>query len=472
METQQPTQSEDTVSMSASTEVSTEAKTEKPKYTLPDPLHTFVEDQAAPTRIQVTLPKDKMKVEMDAQWNQFLESLTDGQIKALTKGGYRKITKERVFKKFGGMENFYTEMLHDAVRVEAVKKGRDVLTTASIAAQEVDHGFVVQAVVYLEPTVKFVNTPPATFKVRMAELTDQTVQTKVDQRFKQLQEQHALFVPVTRSKDTGGLRDGDYVTLTLEAYIKEDSKLEEVKAFAMKNQRVQYNGNANQAKPFFLDRELALTGGELGTSANSWDVPAAEEGQPAQPFTGKHFYTAITIEKVEQRELPAIDDELAVSTNWESLAQMKTQFTKDAEDELTREREDFVTRVVLNSLMQNSTVSPIPEIWARRRADSLVAQQVKQFGGEKRLCQMFGVADTGQLNAMHYNQLRNSLRMQLVLRAWGILHNVPGDTSLGATQEYTQALEKHILNTIEIEDAAEGQLQDLVQWWPEAVKEA
>lgn len=418
---------------------------------IPEPLDVYIEEQAAPIRIQITLPSDKMNEQLDAKYNIFIENLTPAQEKMLLKGGRRQITKGRVYGKFGGFTGFYSDILHEAVMREVAKKGiGEVLTVYSIESQDMPQGFVIQSVAYLEPTIVFKTPPPPTFSAYMPPLTDEDTKKRVDTRMKGIQEQHAVY-----TLDTSGLpiRPFQHATISLKTEV--DGK--PFVPFTWTDQRVEFEGPSGQ-KPFFLDR---LIGGHVASDIIEFDFmqPQVDAEGATLPFGGLRLQGTIIIHSIHDKATPPVDDELAISANYETFAQMLGQFTKDAEDELTKEREEITVGLVGRSLGEAATVSPVPELWARRKAEELIKQQMQQFNGsEKQLLQQAGVASIDQLQGMHYQNLRHQLRMQLILRKWGIMHNVPGDHSLSGTHKYVVAVTRHILNTMDYMDADKTEL--------------
>lgn len=455
--------------------MTTATELETKHYPSLSPIHVFVEEQAAPVRLQVSFAPDKMREVMDERFNKFVADLSDGQRKSLLKGGYREITRERVYKRTGGMVAFYSDIFYNEITRYFSGTGQEVLTTASLEADDVGHAFVLQSLVYLEPTVAWKHRTPATFRVNMAELSDKEVDNRIAHRLSQIQESQAVYTPVLRT-NIGPL---DYLTVTLETFIDGVRS----SPFSWTEQKIQLGGNGGQPKPWFLEAELQkLVDVEDVLKVGPWPfdftppkhdgVDEAGDSIPV-PFGGQRIHGSFQIHKIQTKEVPKIDDDLAVSAGYESLAQLTGNLKKEVEDAVIESRERHVLTVIQRALLDQSTIGPVPELWATRKAAELIEIQLSAFNGsEQKMLNRFGIKSRDQLMNIMYNELRQQLRLQLAERSWGITHGIEGNKTLNATHQYAAAVEKHILNTVELLDVPENSPVTVEPWWPVSSGEA
>lgn len=161
-------------------------------------------------------------------------------------------------------------------------------------------------------------------------------------------------------------------------------------------------------------------------------------------------------------KLPEVNDDLAISAGYENLAHMRTQFETDAEGQLTRERETNLTELLVGEILKTTHVDPIPDLWAHNMANNLVDILARQAGGEKQLLAQFRAETREQLVSMQVPQLRRQLEVNLALRHYGIKHGIQGETDLNSTTNYAQAVQRHIINVVEIVDGTPGELPALI----------
>lgn len=411
----------------------------------PPSIHTNLMEGAPPINVNVQVPADTIKKLFDDYWDSVKDNIPEG-LKAKALKGHRQITRERIVQVAGGRERFYHPVITKIVMEEVAansavldltnREAREVLTITSVGVTDGgDKGaWGINAVVYLEPkvTLLFPVTSDLKFKAKVPSIDDTKVLEQVNHRLVEIQGNFAVYEPVER--DTPAV--GDWVTITLK-YSFDGKPAPEIK-----DQRVEYTAPTD--KNFSVANLLPFVKTKGIPTVFEYVQPGAA-GQTDHVFKGTIEVTAI-----HSRKLTAMDDNLAIDAGFKTYVQMFNQIKKEVEDQITKNVENQTTNAIVRNLMEQSTVSPVPETWAANKAEELFQHQCDQFGGETKLLKMMR-ATKDQVLSYHAINVSNQLRMNLVIRALGRAMKIEGDTTLGSTYNYADSVRKHLLNTMVVE---------------------
>lgn len=155
-----------------------------------------------------------------------------------------------------------------------------------------------------------------------------------------------------------------------------------------------------------------------------------------------------------QHKVPEINNDLAITMGYETLAQLEGTVKKQVEDKFTRDREDQSFEAVREFLFEKVKISPIPDSWRIFKAQEAYNNSKNRFKSEADFLKTVGSNDRKSLINYYSQQIAATLAEQIVFRSWAI-NVVVGDSKLEHLYEYTNQVRKHVLKTMEI-DEVEG----------------
>ncbi len=128
----------------------------------------------------------------------------------------------------------------------------------------------------------------------------------------------------------------------------------------------------------------------------------------------------VTLKDVKQRDLPALDDDLATSVSeFDTLAELRDDITNTIREGMTAESDGYLRATVLDSLAQELS-TPVPEVLVSVRVREMVRRMVRDLEARGIDADQY-LAATGQsseqLVAMFTAEATDSVRKDLALEA-------------------------------------------------------
>jgi hypothetical protein len=149
--------------------------------------------------------------------------------------------------------------------------------------------------------------------------------------------------------------------------------------------------------------------------------------------------------KQEEFKQPEINDDLAVSAGFETLAQMRSTYEREAEDSLTHQREERVAALILQHLGELCLMTPLPESWRQYKAVELYQGNVSMFKSEAEFIKQSGYSNRDTILSVISASVTQRTIHHLIWRAWGRFHGIEGDSSLTNMHQYADAMRSLIL---------------------------
>ena len=417
-----------------------------------------VVQQASAFTVSIAVDNEVATKRFDKYWNEVKDILSQDLVKAALKGGFRKVTRNRVVKVAGGKGVFYAPVLGDLITEYLDTQERQALAINSVNMVEDDiaGAIMIEASVFLEPTVTWKKKPgidePLTIK--MHKEPPNLIEMLVDQELKNKQGSSAVLEPLP---DSTKIETGHVVIL--------DAKSEEI---LVDGTTVEWKPGCFSMNKWLIDESTVKSPEIIRVliGAAKDDVRAVEFvlNEKFGTEAGKTVRATLKVKDVLKCTMPAIDDDLAKTNGYDSLNIFRQALTSGMTKQLIQERETIKKQLIVNALANQDTVAlePLPIEWLRakgqekyfegRRLVKTEEELVAQFAGAK-LFNGSPVEDRGTVVRFLAERAAKELIEDLVVRSWGKLKGIEGDTTLKNLGKYNEAVSAEILKIVVVEEA-------------------
>lgn len=325
----------------------------------------------------------KLTIEVSAdELEKAMESAYQKNKNKISVPGFRKGKAPRkMLEKLYGAEIFYedaaNELIPDAYEKALEECEEEIVSSPKIDVTQIEEGkpFIFTAEVALKPPVTL-----GKYKGLKVEKADLTVTDKeVDEQIEKERENSARTITV----EDRPVKDGDITTLDFEGFVDGEA----------------FDGGKGTDYPltigsgaFIPGFEEQLIGAEIGKEVQV-NVTFPEDYQAAD-LAGKAAVFQCTIKSIQEKELPALDDEFAseVST-FETLAEYREDVKKGLEqkkaDAAKRAKEEAVIEAAVaeaqmeipDAMIETEQRQIVEEFSQRLQMQGLSMEQYMQFAG-------------------------------------------------------------------------------------------
>ncbi|MFW5843381.1 MAG: trigger factor [Spirochaetota bacterium] len=317
----------------------------------------------AERKLTVTIDKKTLKEEYHTLLNKYAKT---AMIKGFRKG---KVPPEVLERKFGESIRAEVEQqvleeglkeAFDAVEEKPIPYARPVLDGEPEFALESDYTFSVRYDVFPEVTL-------GEYKGLEVEVPKVSVTKEDEEReLKAIQEQNALVV----DKTEGAVEKDDIATVN---YWEVDEEGNEVPETRREDYVFTVGSGYNYYK--FDDDILGMAIGEEKVIEKEYgdDVEIEE-------LKGQKKRVAVHVKSLKQRDIPAIDDDLAqdVSDKFETLDDLKKDIRERLQKSVDARLKEIKSQSLLNQIVENSTLE-VPKSMVDAELSSMWRQFVQRF---------------------------------------------------------------------------------------------
>lgn len=287
--------------------------------------------------------------------------------------GFRKGKVSRsVFNRMYGEEALYEDTVNDLLpsNYEAAvqEAGIDPVSQPKVDIESMEKGqdWVIKAEVTVKPEVKLGQYKDLKVEKQEREITDQDVEDRLQRE----QDQHAEMV----IKEDEPAAEGDTVVIDFEGFVDGES-FEGGKA---ENHSLELGSNA-----FIPGFEEQLVGVKAG---DNLDVTVTfPEDYQAEDLAGKEAVFKVTVHEVKEKELPALDDELAkdLDDEVETLDELREKYHKEMQESKEKAAQDAVEESAIKQAVDNAEVVELPDVMIQdevKRAKDEFLNNLQQQG--------------------------------------------------------------------------------------------
>ena len=357
------------------------------------------------------LEKNMAKLTIEVSAAEFEKALEDAFLKNKNKisvPGFRKgkVPRQMVEKMYGP-EIFYEDaanaLIPDAYSKALDECEEDIVSSPEIDVTQIEKGksFIFTATVALKPEVKLGKYKGVKVEAAEVTVTDEEVDAKIEKE----RENNARTIEVTDRP----VKDGDMTVLDFEGFVD----------------GVAFDGGKGENYPltigsgaFIPGFEEQLVGAEIGKEVEV-NVTFPEDYQ-AEELKGKAAVFKCTIKEIKEKELPALDDELASEVSeFDTLEEYK----KDVKETLTIEKEKAAREAkeaaVIDAIIADSDMD-IPEAMVTTQQKQMIdefAQRMQMQGLSMEQYFQFTGATLDKMMEQVKPQAETRIKSRLVLEA-------------------------------------------------------
>lgn len=317
----------------------------------------------------------------------------------ITMQGFRKGKVPRVLiERMYGPEVFYEDAANSIIPTayeEAIKESElDIVSMPNIEVVQIEKGkpFIFTAEIATKPPVKLGEYKGLEVEMPSVSVSDEEVEAELEK----VREQNARLLNI----DDRPVQDGDITNIDFDGYVDGE----------------QFEGGKAEGYSLTIGSNSFIEGFEeqiIGKNLDEeFDVNVTfPEEYHAEELQGKPAVFKVKINEIQEKELPKLDDDLAMDvsefdTIEEYQEDIKSHLLEDKQKELKREKEDKVVQKVVD----NSEID-IPELMI----DTQTRQMVDEFA-QRIQSQGISVEQYFQFTGTNSNQLMEQMKPQAIAR--------------------------------------------------------
>jgi len=223
--------------------------------------------------------------------------------------------------------------------------------------------------------------------IRVKQKKARVPKTEIEGILTRLQEENALWIPVERA-----VRMGDQVTLDIVGTTDGESSTNQ--------EDLTLEVSEQMTPPAFGENLVGIKSGET----KEFDVQYPEDFRD-EDLAGATVHFRVTLKTVKEKELPALDDELAQTVgDYETLAQLRAKVKDQLRQQKEAKAKDAATEDAMDTLVKQATIE-YPNVAVEREVDAMVRSSERKL-------QQQGFSLEGYLSMSHktLSQWREELR--------------------------------------------------------------
>lgn len=422
-----------------------------------------IKQQASTHAVSVVLPKEELEKKFDVYWDSVKDIIPDSLTKAAQKGGFRKASRQRIIKAAGGRRQFYKPTLMEVVEEFLDTQPRQALAfnDVELTEEHVTEGEItktncrVTGLVYLEPEIRWKKKPgiDEPLVIPMVKEPANLVEMLVQE---ELQNKQASSVVLTPLPEETLAEDGQVAVVSARSWVvAEDGTATQWDPGTFKMNKWLISGE--------IIKQPEIHAGILGMKAGETKDMTFTTNERFGSDANKNIRLSLTINGITRKDTPAIDDDLAKTSGFDTLAAMKESLTAAVTQKLNSQRERVRHLSILNVLANPEVVEvdSIPFVWMAQKANQLYMEGRQYVQSETDLVSRFNgamsmsgtpVTDKATLMQFLAERAATELMQDLIIRSWGRQKGVAGDMNLKKMGEFVKAVREEIDKVVTIEE--------------------
>jgi len=316
-------------------------------------MYEIVKKQNNEAEIKITLTAE--------EWEGYVERAYQKNKGKFNIQGFRKGNAPRkIIEKNYGEGVFYDDALDMAINEEyssclMANPNLEVIDNPQVNVNSFDEkGVVVTCVAPLLPEVKL-----GSYKgLKVEKYTEEVSEEKLEKELNQARERSARFVEASEGQEA---KMGDFVTIDFTGSVN-GVEFEGGKA---ENYRLELG-----SKSFIDNFEEQIVGMKVGEERNI--TVTFPEDYPAEDLKGKESVFKIVVHKIENKELPELNDEFASNTSeFETLEEYKADIRKHLQESIDQRTLRENENRLMEKAVENSTVE-VSNVLVERQLDMFI----------------------------------------------------------------------------------------------------
>jgi hypothetical protein len=144
---------------------------------------------------------------------------------------------------------------------------------------------------------------------------------------------------------------------------------------------------------------------------------------------GKPIHATVKIFKAKEIIYREVDDSVAIEEGKENLEALKNDFEKEYKNYVEGCRKGSAADAIINTILQNSVISPLPDRWTELSVGRLVNNHCLQFKGDKdKAMSVIGAKDEESMRRMFMGEVYRDIYRVIAMKWYKKFYNVPKGT--------------------------------------------
>jgi len=412
-----------------------------------------VTPQANSHAVKIKMAKSELEARFDKYWNEVKDVLPEHVLKEVHKGGFRKVTRQRVIKVCGGVTKFYEPTLIEIVDQYLDTQPRQALAFVKVSFLDEGDTSTVTGLVFLEPEVRWLKKPgieePLTIK--LVKTPDNTIDLLVEEELRKKQTESVVLEPVETTPVKGSVVIIDCVS----SLVGEDGSLTKWDPGCLLHAKW-------SVEPDHI-KQPELYEAILGIEKEVPRVVSMTLNEKFGPEAGRKVSATITVRQTYAKRTPEVDDDLAKTNGFDTLEGYKNNLRVHFARKLAESREKLLNSNLTAAIVHPDVVDvdPIPYLWMSQKAKDLYMEGRSYCSTESDFLSKFAgaqcmsgeqVVDKETLLRFLGEKAAQEFVQDLVLRSWGKLKGVAGNSVLRNLPSYVQSVREELAKVAVIED--------------------
>lgn len=411
--------------------------------------------------IVLTIPKAELDTHLSTYWDEVKDVLPTDLVLKSTKGGFRKVSRNKVVKAAGGVDIFFRPVLCEVIETYLSSQDRQALIVNGIKLSAVhDDKYSVYASVTLEPEITWKKQPGILepLNIKIPKSPDNAVELLTDAEIRHATDRQAVLKPEAQ---------GTIAVEGLVAVVDCDSSIDGkpwtpgcVIAAKWPLEK------AHMKSDEMYEALIGMNEGDVKDFSFTLNEKYGAEA-------GRHVTVHLRLIQLFSKHKPEINDDLAITNGAKTLEEWKDSLRIKSAKSLETAKNNIIRTMVLNTIIHPDVldIEPVPFEWMASKAREIYNEARALTRTEDELVAQFGketIAD-GQpvktkedvvtiLAQKSAQQLVNSL----IIRSWGRLKGVVGDSTLNNMGEYNKLVIAEMMKVAVIEEVDMTQEQGKV----------
>jgi trigger factor len=305
----------------------------------------------------------KLNIEMeDPEMEKYLDIAYQHLVTQVRIPGFRKgKTPRNILENMIGKESLMQEAIEHLVP-EAYEKAIIQEKLEPVARPQIEvtklEPVTFTAIVPLQPNIELGDYKAARIDFSIPDVEEKEIEASL----KQVQYQQSTLAPVDRPAEFD-----DVVTIDI-------SGEEQGKPLPLRKDQVYELAKENTLPlPGFAEKLVGINKGEERTFTISYP-----EGYEIQELAGKEYSFIVKASEIKKRELPEINDELAKTSGFQSVEEMKDKITTQLKQRNDQRSNNELEQKIMEKLAEISKIE-FPPVLVEVEIDSIIEDEAKNF---------------------------------------------------------------------------------------------
>lgn len=346
---------------------------------------------ATPYRIVATIPSEELQSVFDDYWSKKSDTLIKHYGPKCRKGKERKTLESSV-----PMGKLYSEALADLLVGKVEEEFGEVFFLVGLDlfdySAKADSTLV--AHLYYYPELKF--TGEIDFKATLPFKRDEVGERS--RRLKELVQKHRTTEAERRS---GGIEPTDEVLVDIVASVEGNPY-----------EKGTMRGKWLELKYLLGDLSGQILGHQIGDLFETKLIMSVVDPENE----GKEVSATVKIFAARQVVYPGVDEVLKMES-WGSMEEFESAFHDQYARYCVEAQKAVGSDHVLNQIVQNSSLGPIPDAWVQGNVQRIIREEVAR-GGEEKVLRAHGVTTVDELGQRFKGLIFRDLLKRLAVRAY------------------------------------------------------